>query len=102
MNFLFYWRIDPAEISSVSPELPRLAFSRTCDFFDKAEKATLALAADAPIDRQALITFVVTLSLFPAVVVSPGSVFADCGDEVIHRLVEIEMVIFGEQNRLRP
>ncbi len=60
----------------------------------------LAVRTQAPIDRDTLVAVVELFAFQPVIKVTPRRVLADGRAEMVLRLVEIEVVVLVEQNRL--
>src|SRR5204863_3106449 len=78
----------------------RLAGVCAGDFTKQLEKTSFPIAADVPVDRHALVALLETLALHAKVEATPRRMLAHGGDEVVLRLVECEVVVLVEQNRL--
>ena len=49
-----------------------------------------------PIDRDGLVAVVEVFAFHAIIEIAPGGVFGNRGDEIVHRLVEVEVVVFVE------
>src|SRR5262245_17218042 len=69
-----------------------------CDFTEQLEEATFALAAEGPVYRHGLKALVIAFAHHPIVEIAPRGVLADRCQEIVRRLVEVEMIVLVEQN----
>src|SRR5687768_10209486 len=69
------------------------------DFGEEAEETALAVTAEAPVHRHTLVAFVEGFTLLAKIEVTPRCSFTDRGNEVVLRLVEVEMIILIEEDR---
>ena len=67
---------------------------------EQLEEAAFARAIDGPIDGDALVAFAEALALHTEIKAAPARALADGGGEIVHRLIEVEMVVFVEEDRL--
>ena len=71
----------------------RRASLRSRYFLELCEEALLAVCVEPPVDRRRLISF--------RVEVAPRCVLANCAEHVVVGLIEVEMIVFVEHDRLR-
>ena len=69
-------------------------------FREEAEEAAFAFAADGPVHRHALVTGLRTFAFHAVVEKAPRRVLAHGRDEVVPGLVEVEVIVLVEQDRL--
>src|ERR1017187_1288332 len=73
---------------------------RISDLSQEIEEGALAGTADAPVRGNALIAVLKALVLHAIVEVTPRRMFAERGRHVVLRLIEVEVVVFVEEDRL--
>src|SRR5689334_16188206 len=86
--------------TGLEPATSSFGGSRSGHFLHQREEGSLACRVDAPVDRGTLVS--VGIIALARIKIAPRSVGADRRHHVIHRPVEIEMVVFIEQDRHRP
>src|SRR5687768_18476222 len=74
--------------------------SRCGHFLEQVEKALLPRGGDRPVDGDRLVAVVERLIFHAEVEVSPRGILRDGGEEVVVRLVEVEVVVFVEEDGL--
>ena len=89
--------IISADVAGYEIQMLAITFRDTlCQFKESA----LSVRTDAPVGRYALIAVIDVFALKSVIEQAPRGVFVQRGEEVVVRLIEIEMVVFVEQDWL--
>src|SRR4051812_48990684 len=89
----------PAGVPQASRRIAQGHFSfRSSDLPEQLEEGAFALGVQSPVDRRRLVA--VAVIVFPGIEITPGRVLGYRGHEIIRSLIESEVVVLVEEDRL--